>query len=52
MGRHQLGRELSDADANSIVTFLDSLTGKLPEDLIVAPPLPSSTPSTPKPEPD
>ena len=52
MGRHQLGRELSDADVNSIVTFLGSLTGKLPEDLIVAPTLPPSTPSTPKPEPD
>lgn len=27
MGRHQLGRELSDADVQSIVTFLHALTG-------------------------
>lgn len=52
MGRHQLGKELSDADVNSIVTFLDSLTGPLPKDLIEKPALPASTPQTPKPEPD
>ena len=52
MGRHQLGKELSDADVRSIVTFLRSLTGPLPGDLI-APPAPvPSTPSTPKPEAD
>ena len=52
MGRHQLGRELSDADVNSIVTFLDSLTGPLPKDWLAPPELPPSTPETPKPEPD
>lgn len=52
MGRHQLGKELTDADVNSIVTFLDSLTGPLPKDWIVPPALPPSTPETPKPEPD
>ncbi len=52
MGRHQLGKELSDADVNSIVTFLKSLTGPLPKDLIQPPTLPPSTPDTPKPEPD
>ncbi len=52
MGRHQLGKELPDADVNSIVTFLDSLTGPLPKDWIVPPELPPSTPQTPKPEPD
>ena len=30
MGKYQLGRELSDAQINGIVTFLKSLTGKLP----------------------
>jgi cytochrome c peroxidase len=31
MGTHQLGRDLSDEDIQSIVTFLKALTGKLPE---------------------
>ena len=52
MGRHQLGKELSDADVHSIVTFLNTLTGALPQELIKPPQLPPSTPSTPKPEPD
>ena len=30
MGTYQLGKELSDAQVNSIVTFLKSLTGDLP----------------------
>ena len=30
MGKYQLGRDLTDAQINSIVTFLKSLTGKLP----------------------
>jgi cytochrome c peroxidase len=30
MGTYQLGRELSEAQVNSIVTFLKSLTGELP----------------------
>ena len=30
MGEYQLGRDLSDAQVNSIVTFLKSLTGELP----------------------
>ncbi len=52
MGRHQLGKELSTSDVDSIVTFLGSLTGPLPRDLIQPPQLPASGPSTPKPEPD
>ncbi len=31
MGKYQLGRELTDAQVNSIVAFLKSLTGELPE---------------------
>lgn len=30
MGKYQLGRDLSDAEVNSIVAFLKSLTGELP----------------------
>ena len=30
MGKYQLGRDLSDAQVNSIVSFLKSLTGQLP----------------------
>lgn len=33
MGKHQLGRDLSAEDTASIVTFLRSLTGKLPESI-------------------
>ncbi len=52
MGRHQLGRELPEQDISSIVTFLHALTGPLPTELIRAPVLPPSGPTTPKPEPD
>ena len=52
MGRHQLGKELSESDVNAIVNFLGSLTGPLPADLIRPPKLPSSTATTPKPIPD
>lgn len=52
MGRHQLGKELSDADVRSIVTFLKTLTGPLPAAYIAPPELPKSSASTPKPEPD
>ena len=50
MGQHQLGRELSDADTKSIVTFLKTLTGDLPQELIKQPELPKSTAKTPKPD--
>ena len=52
MGRHQLGRALSEADVASIVTFLRSLTGPLPAAYLQPPPLPASTAKMPKPEPD
>lgn len=51
MGRHQLGRELADADVASIVTFLKTLTAPLPTDVATPPALPKSTPKTPKPDP-
>lgn len=37
MARYQLGRELTDAQAASIVTWLGSLTGPLPANYIAAP---------------
>lgn len=52
MGRHQLGKELSDEDVKSIVTFLGALTGELPAaDKIKAPEALPSGPKTPKPDP-
>ncbi len=50
MARHQLGKEVSDGDVKSIVTFLKSLTGTIPQDYIKAPELPPSGPKTPKPD--
>ncbi len=51
MAFHQLGKELTDAEVASIVTFLKSLTGTIPEDRIKLPELPPSTAKTPKPDP-
>ncbi len=47
MGETQLGKELSDNEITSIVTFLKSLEGKKPK--IDYPMLPNSTKDTPKP---
>jgi cytochrome c peroxidase len=52
MGKHQLGKDLSDADVGSIVAFLGTLTGELPKDLIAQPELPKSTAKTPKANPN
>jgi cytochrome c peroxidase len=49
MGRHQLGLDLSDKEIASIVTWMNSLTGELPADLMAKPELPASTATTPKP---
>jgi len=51
MGQHQLGKQLTDAQVASIVTFLKATTGPLPLDLIEEPALPPSTAATPKPDP-
>ncbi len=40
MASHQLGRSLSSAQVDSIVTFLKALTGTIPEDYIKKPELP------------
>ena len=47
MGRIQLGRKISDKEAQSINDFLQSLTGKKPN--LSMPMLPASTAITPKP---
>lgn len=52
MARHQLDKELSDAEAASIVTWLRALTAELPAELTNAPALPESGPDTPKPDPN
>jgi cytochrome c peroxidase len=49
MAKHQLGRDLSDADVTSIVTFLKTLTGEIPKDYIAKPELPKSGATTPGP---
>ncbi len=50
MAEHQLGRELTAEDVNSIVAFLKALTGEVPAEFIKPPELPKSTAKTPKPE--
>lgn len=42
MGKHQLGLELSKDEVGAIVTWLNSLTGKLPEKYISPPDLPKA----------
>jgi cytochrome c peroxidase len=51
MAKHQLGKDLSVEDVNSIVTWLKSLTGDIPQSYIKKPTLPESGPTTPKPDP-
>jgi cytochrome c peroxidase len=46
MARHQLGRQVTDAEVTAIVTFLHTLTGDLPTDYITPPLLPQSGPET------
>ena len=41
MGRIQLGKDLNKSQVEEIVTFLKSLTGKIPEDALKVPLLPS-----------
>lgn len=48
MGRIQLGKKISDKQAEAIEAFLSSLTGKKPH--MMMPMLPASTSKTPKPD--
>jgi len=50
MAWHQVGRELPQVEVEAIVAFLDSLTGRIDEELIARPELPSSGPDTPAPD--
>ncbi len=43
MGTYEAGEKLSDADVKSIVTFLNSLTGTLPQPYIAPPVRPAPT---------
>lgn len=47
MAEYQLGRQLSDADIKSIITFLGSLKGRIDHDFIRQPELPADGPDTP-----
>lgn len=51
MARHQLGRKLTDGGVKSLVAFLESLTGTLPEGAGTPQKLPPSGKDTPKPAP-
>jgi cytochrome c peroxidase len=51
MATHQLGRDLEDGDVQSIVTWLHTLTGEIPQAYIVAPTLPPRPDATPKADP-
>ncbi len=51
MGHHQLGKALTDAQVQSIVTWLGALEGKLDPAYVAKPALPESGPDTPKPDP-
>lgn len=51
MGHHQLGKELTDAQVKSIVTWLGALEGTLDPAYVAKPALPESGPDTPKPDP-
>ncbi len=50
MGEYQVGKNLSETQVKSIVTWLKTLTGDLPADYIKEPALPKGTSKTPKPE--
>ena len=47
MAEYQLGRELSDEEVDSIVTFLGALKGRIDESFIAKPELPEDGPNTP-----
>ena len=49
MAEYQVGRQLTDTEAESIVSWLKALTGDIPSDYVKPPVLPPSTAKTPKP---
>jgi cytochrome c peroxidase len=50
MARHQIGKELTDAQIAAIITWLGALTGELPMDYIKKPELPPNGKDTPPPD--
>jgi cytochrome c peroxidase len=50
MAEYELGSVLTPEQIDSIVVFLESLTGEIPVDYIQKPELPPSSPTTPKPD--
>jgi cytochrome c peroxidase len=50
MALHQVDEKLTEAQVKSIVAWLRTLTGEIPEDYIKEPPLPKSTAATPQPD--
>jgi len=50
MAEYQLGKNLTDVQLKSIVTWLKTLTGDIPAEYIKPPVLPKSTAKTPKPD--
>jgi cytochrome c peroxidase len=50
MAEYQLGKTLTDAQVQSIITWLGALTGDVPAEYIKPPALPKSTTRTPKPD--
>ena len=51
MAEYQLGKQLSDADTASIITFLKSTTAEPAAEYLKTPALPKSGPKTPAPDP-
>ncbi len=50
MAEYQLGKKLTDAETQQIITFLKVLTGKIDPEYTKKPELPKSTATTPKPD--
>ncbi len=48
MAEYQLGKQLTEEETASIVTFLKALKGEIPADYVKAPKLPEATVDTPK----
>ena len=51
MGEYQLGREFSGNEVRDLVSFLESLSGKLAPSMAAMPDLPPSGPDTPAADP-
>jgi cytochrome c peroxidase len=49
IGKHQLGRDLPEADIKSIITWLKALNGEIPKDYIAEYKVPDEIPPAPKP---